>query len=281
MKNLMTTLRSRFKQMIERETTPVNGYVGRFEDWQAAKGQTMGYQDPAIAEKVAAAVKKILSGTAIYERDSMLFERREFSFPLAATLLWIATKTQGQLRVLDFGGGLGTSYFQNKPFMNWISHVEWSIVEQPSFVEQASTVFRGHPLNFYSNLNEGLQAVKPQFALLSSSLQYVEKPYEVLKEVSEAKVDVIMIDRTLFSSDRLDYATRQYVPQSIFPAVIPTWVFSKRKFLDYMQQNYCLVSEFPAFKSTTNLDRDGRALEELGYLFVLKGSVYALAFNQT
>jgi len=259
---------------------PANGYFGRFEDWQTAKGQAMGYQDPAIAEKVAAAAQKVLSGSAVYERDSVIFESREFSFPLATALLWIATKTQGQLRVLDFGGGLGTSFFQNKPFMNWIPRLEWSIVEQPSFVEQARAVFAGHSLNFYSDLTVGLQTAKPQFVLLSSSLQYVEKPYEALREITEADVDVVMIDRTLFSSESSDYATRQYVPQSIFPATIPTWIFSREKLLEYMQQKYRLLSEFPAFKSTTNLDRDGRDLQELGYLFVLKGSAYELALNE-
>ncbi|WP_165493133.1 methyltransferase, TIGR04325 family [Hylemonella gracilis] len=276
----MIALRSRFKLTREREATPVNGYVGRFEDWQTAKSQTLGYQDPAIARKVAGAVQKILSGSAPYERDSVIFENREFSFPLATALLWVATKAQGQLRVLDFGGGLGTSFFQNKPFMSWLSHIEWSIVEQPSFVEQARVLFANHSLKFYSSLTAGLQNAKPQFVLLSSSLQYVEKPYEVLTEVTEAKVDVIMLDRTLFSSESSDYVTRQYVPQSIFPATIPTWILSKEKFLEYMQQKYRLLSEFPAFKSTINLDRDGRNLQELGYLFVLKGSAYELALNE-
>ena len=263
--------------MSARGTTPEQGYTGRFEDWQTAKGQSTGYQDPAIAEKVAISAKKILSGAAIYERDSVIFENREFSFPLAASLLWIATKTQGQLRVLDYGGGLGTSFFQNKPFISEVPHLEWSIVEQPSFLEHARILFNDHPLRFYSSLTEGLKTAKPHFVLLSSSLQYVEKPYEVLSEIADAKVEVIMIDRSLFSSDTSDYATRQHVLQSIFPATIPTWVFSKKKFLEYMEQKYSLLSEFPAFKSTTNLDRDGRDLQELGFLFVLKGSAYELA----
>lgn len=280
MRNLITALCFRFKLTRSCEATSLQGYVGRFEDWQTAKGQTIGYQDPAIAEKVAAAAQKVLSGTALYERDSVIFENREFSFPLATSLLWIATKTQGQLCVLDFGGGLGTSFFQNKPFMRWIPHVEWSIIEQPTFVEQGRVVFAGHSINFYSDLTEGLERSKPQLALLSSSLQYVEKPYEVLRKIAEAMVDVIVIDRTLFSSEPSDYATRQHVPKSIFSATIPTWIFSKKKFLDYMQQKYCLLAEFPAFKSTTSLDRDGRDLQELGYVFVLKGSAYEIALNE-
>lgn len=278
--SFIKTLRSRLRRAQKPDPSAMVGYSGRFENWQIAKGQAVGYQDPDIAEKVAAAAKKVLSGAAIYERDSVTFNQREFSFPLATALLWISTRTQGKLRVLDFGGGLGTSFFQNMPFMKWIPNLEWSIVEQPSFVEQAHAMFDEYPLKFFSSLEDGLQTTQPQFALLSSSLQYVEQPYKVLREIVNAKVDVVMVDRTLFSSEPSDYATQQHVPKEIFPAVIPTWIFSQRKFLEFMQQNYRMLSEFSAFKSTTALDRDGRDLQELGYLFVLKGSDYDLALGQ-
>ncbi len=278
--SLLSALRSRLKRQQARAKPEATGYSGRFDNWFQAKGTMPGYQDPRIAATVAAAAQKVLSGSAVYERDSVTFNQREFSFPLAAALLWIASHTPGRLRVLDFGGGLGTSYFQNLPFMNWVPDLEWSIVEQPSFVAQARTGFDGQRLKFFSELNAGLQASKPQFALLSSSLQYVEKPYEVLREIVEAKIEVVMVDRTLFSSEATDYATLQYVSEDIFPAVIPTWVFSQQRFIEYMQKNYRLLAEFPAFKSTIGLDRDGRNLQELGYLFVLRGSVFDLALDK-
>lgn len=276
----ISALRTRLMRQQNPLTSVMTGYSGRFDSWLQAKGSLPGYQDPKIAEIVAEAAQKVLSGSAVYERDSVTFNQREFSFPLATALLWIASRTPGGVRVLDFGGGLGTSYFQNLPFMNWVTELEWSIVEQPSFVAQARAKFDGHRLKFFSNLAEGLRASKPQFALLSSSLQYVEKPYEVLSDIVEAGVEVVMIDRTLFSSETADYATQQHVPQNIFPAIIPVWVFSQQKFLEYMQRNYRMLSPFPAFKSTIDLDRDGRSLQELGYLFVLKGSDFDLALDK-
>jgi putative methyltransferase (TIGR04325 family) len=268
------------KRQQARTESKATGYAGRFDNWLQAKGTMSGYQDPKIAATVAAAAQKVLSGSAVYERDSVTFNQREFSFPLATALLWIASQTPGRLRVLDFGGGLGTSYFQNLPFLNRVPDLEWYIVEQPSFVEQARVGFEGQRLKFFSNLNACLQASKPQFALLSSSLQYVEKPYEVLREIVEANIEVVMVDRTLFSSEASDYATLQHVSENIFPAVIPTWVFSQQRFVEYMQKSYHLVAEFPAFKSTTSLDQDRRNLQELGYLFVLKGSVFDLALYE-
>lgn len=270
---------SRLKLSNLRVPSSIHGYVGRFEDWNAAKGQTMGYQDPAIAHKVASSARRIFSGEAIYERDSVVFDKREFSFPLATSLLWIASKTQGELRVLDFGGGLGTSFFQNKPFMSWIPHVEWYIVEQLSFVDQSRAMSFDHQLNFFSDLAEALYESRPHLALMSSSLQYVEKPYEILKKIVDARIDLILIDRTVFSSDTSDYVTRQHVPDNIFQATIPTWVFSKVKFIDYMEHEYSMASEFPAFKSTITHPRVHQGLQELGYLFIRKGSPYEFVLN--
>lgn len=280
MTSVFSALLSRFGKTRRPDATPIFGYSNRFDNWLQAKGQTDGYQDPHIAKTVAAAAKKVLAGSAIYERDSVVFDHREFSFPLATALLWIASRTQGQLRVLDFGGGLGTSFFQNIPFTQWIANLEWSIVEQPSFVEQARALFVEQPLAFFTSLAEGIQAARPHLALLSSSLQYVETPYQVLREIVDARIEVVMIDRTLFSTESSDYATQQHVPQEIFSAVIPAWIFSQHKFVEFMQQDYRMLSEFPAFKSTANLDRDMRNLRELGYLFVLKGSDYDVALDK-
>ncbi len=280
MTSAFSALLSRFRKTRRTDATSIIGYSNRFDNWLQAKGQTDGYQDPHIAKTVATAAKKVLAGSAIYERDSVVFDHREFSFPLATALLWIASRTQGQLRVLDFGGGLGTSFFQNIPFTQWIGNLEWFIVEQPSFVEQSRALFGEQPLAFFTSLAKGIQAARPHLALLSSSLQYVETPYQVLQEIVDARIEVVVIDRTLFSAESSDYATQQHVPKEIFSAVIPAWIFSQDKFVEFMQQDYRMLSEFPAFKSTTNLDLDIRNLRELGYIFVRKGSDYDKALDK-
>ena len=279
--SILTTLRYRLGKLLKADPPALNGYSGRFDDWLQAKGQSAGYQDPEIAGKVAAAVGTVLSGAAVYERDSVTFDHRQFSFPVATALLWAASKCGGGLRVLDFGGGLGTSFFQNKPFMNWVPDLEWAIVEQPSFVAQADKLFSSTQLRFYSGIEEGLRETQPQLALLSSSLQYVERPYEVLDAIFKEKIEVVVIDRTLFSDESSDYVTQQHVPAEIFSAVIPTWIFSKKKFMEYMERHYRLVSQFSAFQSTVDLDMEKRGLQELGYLFVLRDSGYDLALSHT
>ncbi|MBX4939819.1 methyltransferase, TIGR04325 family [Rhizobium binae] len=271
-------LRRFLKPRVQAVPQAQTGYIGEFATWEEAKTGLPGYADPVIAQRVADGASEVLSGQKAYERDSITFEARQYAFPIATALLW-ASRARGGLNVLDFGGGLGTTYFQNKPFLQAISDVNWVIVEQQTFVEQGKRLFRDSQVSFCSDMREGLAKQSPDLAIFSSSLQYIERPYDVLEAVGASKVPMVVFDRTLFSARPHDVLTRQHVSAHIFSAVIPTWVFSESKFIRFMELRYRLVSKFPASCSTVENDRENRNLQESGYLFVLKGSQYDTALQ--
>jgi putative methyltransferase (TIGR04325 family) len=253
---------------------PRYGYSGRFQSWAEASSGTLGYQDPKIATKVAHGAREVRTGKAVYERDSVTFSRRQYSFPVATALLWAGCKNNGKLHVLDFGGGFGTSFVQNQPFLGALEHVNWTIVEQPTFVAEARHVLGDAGLIFESDLGESLRRGKPDLALISSSLQYVERPFEILGQLIESEVEMIVLDRTLFSDEADDLVTKQRVPEEIFPATIPVWIFSEAKFTTFMAAKYTLISRFASSQTTVDWDSEGRKLEELGFIYVLRGSAY-------
>src|SRR4051812_2697231 len=90
------------------------GWSGDFRSWQDAEKKSVGYDAQEIVEKVTRSVLKVKNAKAVYERDSVLFDKIEYSWPLLSALLWIALKKNNELSVVDFGGSLGSSYFQNK-----------------------------------------------------------------------------------------------------------------------------------------------------------------------
>src|SRR5215475_3829712 len=110
-----------WKQMILENLRRINpskyGWKGDYSSWEAAKKQAGSYDDGIILEKVEQAALKVRNGEATYERDSVLFDRIEYSWPLLAALMWVAARNKGKLTVADFGGSLGSSYFQNKVFL--------------------------------------------------------------------------------------------------------------------------------------------------------------------
>ena len=111
-----------------------HGFSGNFSSWNEAAAMATGYQAAPILDKVKTAVLKVKRGEAVYERDSVLFNEVEYSWPLLATLNWIAAQNNGGLKVVDFGGSLGSSYFQNRKFLEPLD-IKWNVIEQENFVK--------------------------------------------------------------------------------------------------------------------------------------------------
>ena len=51
-------------------------FIGPFENWNIAKKYCYGYDSEAIIEKVKNAALKVKNGEYAYERDSVLFEKK-------------------------------------------------------------------------------------------------------------------------------------------------------------------------------------------------------------
>lgn len=238
-----------------------NGYFGDYATWEEARQASGGYDVPDILEKVKQALLKVKNGESVYERDSVLFDRVEYSWPVLASLLWIAAQNESRLNLLDFGGSLGSSYFQNKFFLQHLNELRWSIVEQPSFVDCGRRYFADQYLMFYDTLDTCLRQQIPDTILLSSVLQYIENPYSLLKEIIGKGFRYIIVDRTPFVRNGIDRITIQKVPAKIYKASYPAWFFDQRKFLDFICHDYQMVTEF------TTADRANISSEFKGYLF--------------
>ena len=105
------------------------GWHGNYFSWNEAKQKCSGYESQIILDKVKQSSLKVKEGLAAYERDSVIYSKVQYSFPLLSGLMWIAARNNGKLNVLDYGGSLGSSYFQNKRFLDSISGIHWCIVE--------------------------------------------------------------------------------------------------------------------------------------------------------
>lgn len=223
------------------------GWFGNYSSWEDAKKDSEGYDSDLILEKVKNSLLKVKNGDAIYERDSVLFDEVEYSWPLLAALFWIASINQGKLNVIDFGGSLGSTYFQNKSFLNDLSEWHWNIVEQKKFVECGKRYFEDDHLKFYYNIEECISQQDPDTIILSSVLQYIESPYDMLSKIIGFNLSYIIFDRTSFLEPGEDRITVQKVNPNIYNASYPAWFFEKKKFLDFFKGKYELIAEFEAY----------------------------------
>ncbi len=243
-------------------------WSGNYTNWNEAKKISTGYEHEQILEKCKNALLKIKSGEAKYERDSVLFKTIQYSWPLLSALQKVALENNGNLTVVDFGGSLGSSYFQNKDFLNIDIRLKWCVVEQPQFVECGKKYFQNDSLFFYNSLDECIKEHKPQILLLNSVIPYIEKPYELLNQLYTYEFSYIFIDRTSFIDDIQERITLQIVPQEIYDASYPCWFLNESKLFNHFQRAYLKIADFQCYDTTISfLSEDEKNMYWKGAFF--------------
>ena len=264
MRHLLSDLLPPALMRIYRNLTVEAGYFGDYPIWADAASASVGYDSELILNKVKEALLKVKSGEAVYERDSVLFDDIEYSWPLLAGLLWAASLNGNRLDLVDFGGSLGSSYYQNRRFLEYLQELRWNVVEQERFVECGRRYFEDDRLRFYRDIDECLKGRKPGTILLSSVLQYLEKPYELLAKVLEFRFEVVIVDRTPFLGEGDDRITVQKVPPEIYDASYPAWFFNLERFLSFFSAGYELMADFET------ADRSNIPSTYKGFIFRLR-----------
>jgi len=243
------------------------GWKGDFSNWNEAAEQCNGYNAANIVEKVKQAAIKVKKGDAAYERDSILFEKVQYSWPLLSSLMWIAAKNAGVLYVIDFGGSLGSSYFQNRKFFEGI-RVRWNIVEQPGFVQLGNEFIADEKLQFFNSIKEAMDRNgSPNVLLISCALPYLEEPYEFLKEVMRLEIPHIIIDNTPFNFQNRDRITIQNVNPSIYKASYPCWLLNYNSVVSLIQTKYEIHTEYA---NELSISLDKHPVQYQGLLAILK-----------
>lgn len=221
-------------------------FRGEFSTWEEAASQCTGYEEQSILARVLASTLEVKRGNAVYERDAKIFSKIQYSLPILSGLLRAAAMNNGSLNVLDFGGSLGSSFFQNQKFLNGLKNVSWNIVEQPHFVEAGKAYIEDSTLKFYMTVDDCLAENLPNVIILSSVLQYVQEPIALLQRLAGLGVETLIIDRTCY----LRRGTRsilkiQEVSNNIYRAKYPCHFFIEDQLMEIPRSNnYALIECF-------------------------------------
>jgi putative methyltransferase (TIGR04325 family) len=152
MSKLSRLLSRFFKKPVHKEISEIPPdriiFAGHYANWADALRDSEGYDTPLILNKTRDALLQVKNGQAVYERDSVLFDKIEHSFPLLAGLLRAAVAQEGNLCLVDFGGALGSSYFQCRAFLKPVRQLQWLVVEQPAHVQCGRKDFQSDELFF-------------------------------------------------------------------------------------------------------------------------------------
>ncbi len=222
-------------------------FSGDYENWAEAARHATGYNQKEILETVVSATLAVKSGKAAAQREGVLLDQIPYNFPLITTLLNAALQDGNRLDVLDFGGSLGSSYFDSRGLLEAVSDLNWSTIEQPHFVAAGRRHVASNELHFFETIEDCVKNYQPNVVILSGVLQYLPKPWDTLQTLRRLGSLYIFVDRTAFIMADSDRLTIQHVPGWIYKASIPAWFLSKTKFLKWISESgYKVLGEFPA-----------------------------------
>lgn len=235
------------------------GYFGDYSSFDEVNKLCAGYDAENILEKTLESTLKVKNGEAVFERDTYIFDKIQYSFPLLACLFKVAVNCNNKLNIIDFGGALGSHYFQNKEFLKPINIEKWTVVEQEHYTNIGNQKVADGILNFKNTIDEVEDA---NLFLSSSTLQYLEKPYEWLEKFINKDYEYMLFDRIQFNTENKDRLTLQIVPDWIYPAKYPSWFLNEEKFLSVFKNKYELILDFDSTIDSANIPHKYK-----GYLF--------------
>jgi len=230
-------------------------FVGTYPNWRAAQKNAIGYDANEILRQVMEKTHLVVLGEVAYERDGVVFDEPAYSYPLIALLLRAASENNSRLIVLDFGGSLGSTYYQCRSFFGGVSSLKWCVVEQSHFVEAGNSHFADKVLSFYNSIAESSGKYQPNVVLFSGVLQYLPEPYAILEQAISRQPDYIVIDRTSFVAEGDTVLSLQKIPKTIVEGSYPVWLFNEQKIKRVFAERYTEIATFDAIDGSIGYGR--------------------------
>ncbi len=143
---------------------------------------------------------------------------------------------RGRLRILDFGGGLGFSYFPLRACLPGGTQLSFDVVEQPAVVQLGRELFATEAdLSFHESMND----VEGPYDIVhsGSALQYAEDWRGTLRRLCAFEAPYLALDDTLAGDIETFVSLQNYYDQRI-----PCWLWNLEEFVGELRsQGYELV----------------------------------------
>lgn len=219
-------------------------YIGSYDSWRSAREKCTGYEADNILYKVEESILAVKEGKASYERDGVLFYEKKYYYPLLLHLCGIAKDNNNVFNVIDWGGSLGSTYFQNRELIEKLNIVfHWTVIEQKHFVSFGKEKLCDEHLNFEYNLQNVKNIEKYNCVLFGSVLQYIDFVYELLEQVVNLKIPYIIVDRTPLGNN--DYYVVEKVREPIYDASYPLHILNQEKIISFFSNHgYDVIDEW-------------------------------------
>jgi len=219
-------------------------YSGPYKTWALAQKKSVGYNDKNIISKVRKAALITKNSKTKFEIDSIIFNKPHRNIKFQKIMINLAKK-KNLIKIIDFGGSLGSTYYRYRGIFSSKKKIKWSVVEQKAFVKIGKKEFKDKSLKFYYNLDELIKNKKNEqidIFLLSSSLQYIKDYKKIIYKINKLNADYLIILKTPMKISTKNSIYVEKVPEQIYGSSYSSWVFSKKKLIKSLT-NYKLIHD--------------------------------------
>ncbi len=166
----------------------------------------------------------------------------------------IAAIVQGQkgsARILDFGGGLGFSYYQVRESLANSDGFAFHVVDIAEVCAEGEHLFQDEPnIEFHSSLAE-LHQQKFDIVHIGSSLQYIENWQDQLVQLCSADPEYLLM-ANIPAGDIQTFATAQ----NYYGSKIACWFFDVDDLIASMQKNrYSMIFKSSYFTKVYGVEQ--------------------------
>jgi len=235
--------------------------TGGYSTFQEANSLCDGYGASAILDIVFKGVIDVLEGRGQYERDGVVFMQRPKKSKVREFLI---TLQEGS-KVIDFGGGLGGTYINNRDIIP--QRVEFIVVEQAGFSNIGSRIAADYSLPIVFTQDIDALPYNADMMILSSVLPYLEEPYILLDRLLRLRPQRLVIDRTALKGQKYldyDWYLQDCSVSNSFPCSVPIQPILMKSLLAKTEEHgYELLERWYN-------DFDARDPEHVGLLFRLR-----------
>lgn len=223
---------------------PSIDFVGDYANADEARLESATYEDPGIIAQTLADTKAWRDN--VVDCDVNRSEQR-----LLGALTLVMTRTRAPLRVLDFGGGLGCHFFRLGRFLP--RPVRWTVCETAAMAAAGAETFADSELRFIRALDEVAPGDHDVF-LASVSLQYLDRPSQIIDRVTALNIPYVLIDRFPLLALNKDRLTVQSVQTASYESSYPAWFFAERPWLELLQRSHIVRMRWTADDDRPFLD---------------------------
>lgn len=188
----------------------------------AARGRRIGYDNPEAAD--------------IYLHEVRLI--RTSDYPV---VYWLQKMLRPGLRIFDWGGNVGHSFYAFGNYLEFPPGVTWTICDVPEVTRVGEAVAREWGASGLQFTNDPTECDGADVLLISGALQYIPLAIGPFLRSLHAKPASVFINRTPV------HATRGFFTlQDIGPAVCPYQIFAESQLIGTMAElGYAVRDRWP------------------------------------